>query len=877
MKNILKKLIIGCFALSVAFCTTGCAEQTQIIIPPQSGITSDGTNNNVSSEVGLTAGFEMKYDSGLEDKSGSSVNMYDDRYYYLNQIRENGADPGVCFISHDEALDSYEKLLAKEKAQKGSLFNLDEFDALYGTKTYWEENYADKFYMVTTGSCGTNLSTKTKQKYPNALYGMFYLRASDDLNDWYRAGEIDGYAVMAENNYWSTATSENPWAPEIIRDPLSGLFFVCASTNSRNGNENTEYNPTTDLYGTSDENFDRMSLMISVSPTPIGPYRVITADEYYSYLTAYNMDGSVKTVTVNEGGVEKTMAVYRDDLVDDYYKGKDLESTQKSDTVLLTEYKNGEFINLNGDKVGKLSPPLNFGYYHDKIKEAYPHWWIENRGIFPAIDLNPVIDSKGDLYMYFSQHISSLVYGNFVWVVKMKDWVSPDWETLTRIAAPSYSIVYSDGVTAEKQYYSTYEKQSDNTYKKHEYGEGKAYAINGIMGYYMGSASEHVINEGTYVIEKDGWYYFTYSPLGYTSRRYAIYQAVSNNPYGPFIKIPDYSPIIGLDRQEDGDNIAGTGHHAFVWAGDELYAVYHCFYNPVNNNNTSGSFLGRGIAVDKVNFCEYDGITFGSLIQNQIEKDIAEEDEEQSKGEKRVDNRVLLNDDFTLTKEWIRARFADCNGSNYYGEASDVIVNEDRVVPILYGNGPTYSLQPLPQFVLPDGYSNVADEATVEIIYGDESSKKYANDGMFTFQRWSSKYEVVGDASMGQIKLKLKWSTPQTIRNIMIYNSREYSYGFTQIKSIVFALAKKPDWYPSENAYNGYAYIKDLKADPQGWNTNNFTMRKGGSAMATFDSISVNEIIITVSALDKIDTSLGKNIVKLSEIYIMGKPTDSEN
>jgi hypothetical protein len=48
-------------------------------------------------------------------------------------------------------------------------------------------------------------------------------------------------------------------------------------------------------------------------------------------------------------------------------------------------------------------------------------------------------------------------------------------------------------------------------------------------------------------------------------------------------------------------------------------------------------------------------------------------------------------------------------------------------------------------------------------------------------------------------------------------------------------------------------------------------MRKGGSAMATFLPIPVSEIIITISAEDKIDTSLGKNVVKLSEIYIMGK------
>ena len=52
-------------------------------------------------------------------------------------------------------------------------------------------------------------------------------------------------------------------------------------------------------------------------------------------------------------------------------------------------------------------------------------------------------------------------------------------------------------------------------------------------------------------------------------------------------------------------------------------------------------------------------------------------------------------------------------------------------------------------------------------------------------------------------------------------------------------------------------------------------MRKGGSAMATFNEITVSEVIITISAKDKIEPDLlsgaNKNIVKASEIFILGK------
>jgi hypothetical protein len=146
---------------------------------------------------------------------------------------------------------------------------------------------------------------------------------------------------------------------------------------------------------------------------------------------------------------------------------------------------------------------------------------------------------------------------------------------------------------------------------------------------------------------------------------------------------------------------------------------------------------------------------------------------------------------------------------------------------------------------------------------------------MVTYQKWSGGYEVAGSASVKQLKLKVSWSTPRLINNIMIYNSRNYDYGFKSVKSIVFKLSEKPSWYPEDKPYNDYCYINDLKADSYGWNSSNFTMRKGGSAMATFLPIPVSEIIITISADDKIDTTMGRNVVKLSEIYVMGKPVNA--
>lgn len=867
MKKFLKVLMSSALALAMALVSlTGCnASATMNIKDP----VSNGTDTSVSTgggtnaeQVGLTAGFELPHGSGMVDNTKDQVMIYDSDYYYHNEVRATGADPGAWYVSEEDALDSYTKLKYREMEKLGERFNIDIFERDYGTWEYWQETYANRFYVVTTGWQGS-LSAKTKQKYPTAIYGLYTMRRSTDLNNWEKCGEIEDCAIMAENDGWYNTQGQNCWAPEFNRDPVTGLYIICASTNSKSGDESTEYNPNTTIYENNLGQWDRMNLLIAVSPNPVGPYRFITAEEYYQNIAQYNEDGSVKTVTVGEGDDAKEMALYREDLLDDI--GREGETD-----VYLTEYKDGEFLNGNGDPVRKTTMPLNFQYYHEQIIKAYPHYSIENRGNWPCIDINPVVDSKGDIYMYFSQHTNSVMKGNHVWVIHMKDWVTPEWDTLTHISSPSYSIIYNDGESADAMRYYEHKLQPDGTYVSTNTSWQK-HAINGVMGYYMGSSSEAQVNEGTFVIERDGWYYFTYSPFGYGSRNYSLYMAVSNNPYGPFSKLLDYSPIVGLDKFDDGDYMSGTGHHSFVWAGDELYAVYHCFYNPTDNSTAGGSFLGRGLGFDKVGWYDYDQITFGDIVDAQIEKDLQAEADEEETG-RRYDG-VSEEYDFDVTEEWIRQRFIDCNNSFYHGEDATEIYRADEVVPLMYGNGPTYSLQPLPDVSLPNGFANVMDDEDVhiELLYGDQDTLKYVNDEMVTYQEWSSNFEVAGDVSAKQIKIKISFDNPKTIRNIMLYNSREYEYGFSQVRSIVFKLNNKPTWYPTDAEYNGYCYIKDLKADPYGWNSSNFTMRKGGSAMADFNEITVNEIIITISADDKIDTTLGRGLVRLSEIYIMGK------
>lgn len=83
------------------------------------------------------------------------------------------------------------------------------------------------------------------------------------------------------------------------------------------------------------------------------------------------------------------------------------------------------------------------------------------------------------------------------------------------------------------------------------------------------------IMEGPTVIKLDGKYYLFYSANHYRSVDYAVGYAVSDSPYGPWIKQQD-SPII--HRSIVGEN--GSGHgDLFKGVDGQLYYVYHVHFD----------------------------------------------------------------------------------------------------------------------------------------------------------------------------------------------------------------------------------------------------------------------------------------------------------
>ena len=192
---------------------------------------------------------------------------------------------------------------------------------------------------------------------------------------------------------------------------------------------------------------------------------------------------------------------------------------------------------------------------------------------------------------------------------------------------------------------------------------------------------------------------------------------------------------------------------------------------------------------------------------------------------------------------------------------------------MLFGSGATVNLQPRPETIT--GYENVAKYATVT---GNANFGKpeYLSDGMFTAQRFSQMYEY--GKTDGGLELTLKWDQPVSACAVMIYNSGNYYDAFNKVNMITFKLAEKPAWY-LDDRYNGYCYIKNLSVDTSDALNENFTLRKGNSAIAEFNTLKITEMSIYISGApeDKFTTESesaviegGNKAVKISEIYIFG-------
>jgi len=117
--------------------------------------------------------------------------------------------------------------------------------------------------------------------------------------------------------------------------------------------------------------------------------------------------------------------------------------------------------------------------------------------------------------------------------------------------------------------------------------------------------------EGSFMIMKDGKYYFMWSEGGWTGPNYAVAYAMASSPFGPFNRI-------GKILQQDPSVATGAGHHSVLHApdSDKWYIVYH--RRPLGEKDPNH----RVVCIDEMRFDEQGLITPVAITKEGVPRDV---------------------------------------------------------------------------------------------------------------------------------------------------------------------------------------------------------------------------------------------------------------
>lgn len=284
------------------------------------------------------------------------------------------------------------------------------------------------------------------------------------------------------------------------------------------------------------------------------PEVVYDRDEgrYYMFFSATPREESVKTGNgVMEGNAKEVMMV-----AVSQYPDRDFQLVNFKDPASCGAENVHSFNAVPGttDEAGNVldAYPHFFAKYllfdpaqYKAFTEASGGFRGNARGGYEGgIDPHPYVDDNGEKYMFWVDSTGS----DRLCVVKMENWLKPDWSTAT-------ALLYHQFYTVED-------------WQKAQTGENVEY-----VPYELASVS---INEGPQVIKHKDKYYLTYSMGSYADSSYQVGQAVADNIMGPYRKLTEAEGGVLMSGGTSGSQeVTGTGHHGFVTVGDQLFMVYH--------------------------------------------------------------------------------------------------------------------------------------------------------------------------------------------------------------------------------------------------------------------------------------------------------------
>lgn len=302
---------------------------------------------------------------------------------------------------------------------------------------------------------------------------------------------------------------------------------------------------------------------------------------------------------------------------------------------------------------------------------------------------------------------------------------------------------------------------------------------------------EDYTNEAPFMIKNNGTYYLTLSVNEFWNKGYSVKQALSDAPLGDFVKVDNNDGGKLLAAVEDKrDYTNESGEDILIDDYDHMSGTgHHCFVK-----TGSEWWIVYHAHTDRV----YGNSARGVAI-----------------------DRV-------------------CFAPNGKGEE------------VLFVNGPTYSLQPLPETV--SGYTNVASSARVTATnMRASSSEAYLNDGLVRMHNNSIAQEFIAEKTT---EVTLEWDSDVYVTALMVYNSFYFDKLWDKVENVTLytdaALTGK-DTYK----------IKELVFDREWHVDGGFEfVRAGGSVQASFNELPVKKIAFTIRS-DK--------PIAVSDVVVLGK------
>lgn len=349
--------------------------------------------------------------------------------------------------------------------------------------------------------------------------GSIFCYRSKDLMDWEQVGNaLDNldYAAPGKLTEVRRATWKQIWAPEVIYDAEAKLYYLFFSaTPDEDGSVKAG-------QGVEAGNGYEL-MMVAVSQYPDRDFQLVNFMDAESCgeenLHTYNTTPGMKN---DEGNDIPAYPHY-------YAKYLFFDPAQ---------YR--AFSDANG------------GY------RGGPYGGFEG-----GIDPHPYVDENGDKYLFWVDSTGA----DRICVVKMENWLKPDWSTATVLTYHSFYTVedWQASQRGESVEYVSYELPDDR------------------------------INEGPAVVTHNGKYYLTFSVGRYSDNSYQVVQAVADSIMGPYRKLTLAEGAILMSGEATGSQeVSGTGHHAFITVGEKMYMIYH------RHNDFTVAGAARNPGIDEV-------------------------------------------------------------------------------------------------------------------------------------------------------------------------------------------------------------------------------------------------------------------------------------